>query len=56
MSEFDFGLFKLVFDDEKGEAYAFKVNQYEDGDFDIDPEPEYELVHDYVYEEDEEDE
>lgn len=35
-SEFDFGPFKLVFDDDKGEAFAYKNLDY---------------VHDFVYEE-----
>lgn len=37
MSEFDFGPFKLVFDDEKGEAFAYK---------------RLSEIHDYVYDED----
>ena len=49
MSEHDFGLFKLVFDDENGEAFA-----YVGVEFDHEPdEPDYELVHDFVWEEDE---
>lgn len=37
---FDFGFFKLEFDDEKGEAYAYK---------------NLDTVHDYVYEDDDDD-
>lgn len=36
--EYDFGPFKLIFDDEKGEAFAYKK---------LDPE----LIHDYVHDE-----
>lgn len=39
MSVYDFGEFKLVFDDEKGEAFAYK-------------QLDLEQIHDYVYDED----
>ena len=51
MSEFDLGFVKLVFDDEKGEAFAFKRDLDIEQKRELDSEmADYDLIHDYVYE------